>query len=78
MPLIKIAVESDDEWEEIGELEVDVVPRVGEVLALDEPEAGTKQPAGDFEVVSVKHYHYWRYPEKSEILVFLRSPFPAA
>lgn len=77
MPLIKIAVEIDDEWEEVGELEVDVVPRAGEVLALDSPMAGTQQPAGDFEVIGVKHYHYWRHPEKSEIMVFLRSPFHA-
>ena len=76
MPLIKIAVETDDEWEEVGELEVEVVPRVGEFLALDEPTVG--KPAGDFEVVSVKHYHCWRYPDKSEILVFLRDSFQAA
>lgn len=75
MAKIKIAVQRANEWEEVREsLDVDLVPRIGEVIAFDEPGHGTRLPVGDFEVVQVKHYHYWLYPEQSEIVVFIRDP----
>ncbi len=73
MVKIKIAAQRAGEWKEVGQLDVDMVHRIGEVVALDEPEHGTNLPVGDYEVVQVKHYHDWQYPEQSEILVFLRD-----
>ena len=78
MTKIKLAIQRDGDWVERGELNVEVVPRIGEVLALDEPGVGTDLPVGDFEVVQVKHYHFWQYPEQSEILVFLNDPMRAS
>lgn len=74
MPKVKFFLEDDSEWEEVGTLDVEVVPREGEVVAFDEPRAGRDDPVGDFYVKKVKHYHFWQFTDKSEFFVFLYRP----
>ena len=36
MAKIKIVMERTNEWQDVGELDVEVVPRIGEVIAFDD------------------------------------------
>ena len=72
MAKIKIVMERTNKWQDVGELDVEVVPRTGELIAFDDADT-FKLPMGDYKVIQVKHYHYWRHPELSEISVFIRN-----
>jgi hypothetical protein len=74
MPEVKFFLENDGDWEEVGSLDVEVVPREGDVVAFDEPRAGHDDPVGNFLVTYVRHNHFWRFPDKHNIFVFLRDP----
>ena len=75
MPKIKLAeLKGGSSVDPDASIEIDwpVLPRVGEIVALDD--AGTTgRPVGEFVVTSVKHYHYWMTPDEDEVVVFIRD-----
>lgn len=73
MTKVKICLQCEGRWEEVADLEVEVMPRVGEAIAFDDV-GDTNIPPDDYIVYQVKHYHYLTATEKSEIHIFIGRP----